>query len=252
MARRLPENERQRNLVVLGIQQAIQGSFSDSDWKELGYRTGTREWIDNHPRLIRSLRWNDDDYGGHVLDAIEHILEEDPANLDALLENSLIADWLSRNNPSVLAALDGSTPSVPLPALAVTSDSVERALREAEVLINSTGPSSAVDRVHTALHGYLLAVCDAAGVPYNPDPSITELFKTIHQNHPAFQNLGVHSSQIVQILRTFSSIVHVVNELRNRASTAHPNPSVLGPDEALVVINATRTLFAYLNAKISS
>jgi len=252
MARRLPENEKQRNLVVLGIQQAIQRTFSDSDWKELGYRTGTREWIDNHPRLTRSLRWNDDDYGGHVLDAIEHILEEDPANLDALLENALVADWLSRNDPTVLAALDGSAPAVQLPALTLTSDAVARALSDAEVLINSTGgPSSAVDRVHTALHGYMLAICDSASVPYNPDPSITELFKTIQQNHPAFQNLGPHSDQILQILRAFSSIVHVVNELRNRASTAHPNPSVLGAEEALVVINATRTLFAYLNAKIS-
>jgi hypothetical protein len=94
-------------------------------------------------------------------------------------------------------------PAVPLPALAVTSDAVDRALRDAEALINSSGPSSAVDRVHTALHGYLLAISDSAGIPYNPNPSVTELFKTIRLHHTAFQHLGQHSHQILQILRAF-------------------------------------------------
>ena len=42
----------------------------------------------------------------------------------------------------------------------------------------------------------------------------------------------------------------LVNELRNQASVAHPNKDVLGPEEAMIAINATRTIFGYLNSKL--
>jgi hypothetical protein len=37
---------------------------------------------------------------------------------------------------------------------AFTTDVVERALVDAKQLLSGSGPISAVDRVHTALHGY--------------------------------------------------------------------------------------------------
>ena len=46
----------------------------------------------------------------------------------------------------------------------ITSEVVLRALQDAENLIQTSGPTSAVDRVHTVLHGYLIAVCDGAGI----------------------------------------------------------------------------------------
>ena len=46
----------------------------------------------------------------------------------------------------------------------ITSEVVLRALADAETLIQTSGPRSAVDRVHTVLHGHLMAVCDAAGI----------------------------------------------------------------------------------------
>ena len=251
MPRKFPSDRKQRNLVVLAIQKAIDKTFNESDWKELGYRTGIDDWIERHPRLLRSLSWGDPDYGGHVLDAIEHVLEIDAANLDVLLAHPLIAKWLSENDPAALAAVGvGAAVAVPVPILTTSSEAVERALRDAEALINSTGPSSAVDRVHTALHAYMIATCDTAGIPYNPDPGITELLKLMRKHHPGLQSIGAQSANVLQILQGFASIVHVLNELRNRASGAHPNAEVLGPDEAMLVINGTRTLFGYLNAKI--
>jgi hypothetical protein len=251
MAKKLPSDVKKRNQVILGIQKAIEATFSESDWKQLGYQTGTHDWIGKHPRLLRSLSWGDADYAGHVLDAIEHILEEDPANLDALLDHPSIQTWLKEKDPAALAQVTGGAPAaVALPPLNVTSKAVESALSDAEVLIGSKGPSSAVDRVHTALHGYLLAVCDTQGIPYNPNPGLTELFKAIRQHHPALKNLGPHGAQILQILQGFASTIHVVNELRNQASVAHPNKDVLGPDEAMLAINATRTMFGYLNSKL--
>jgi abortive infection Abi-like protein len=54
---------------------------------------------------------------------------------------------------------------------------------------------------------------------------------------------------VTQILQGFASQIHVINELRNQASGAHPNKDVLAADEAMLVINGTATIFAYLNAK---
>ena len=91
---------------------------------------------------------------------------------------------------------------------------------------------------------------EVVGIPYNSDPGITELLKLMRKHHPGLQSIGAQSANVLQILQGFASIVHVLNELRNRASGAHPNAEVLGPDEAMLVINGTRTLFGYLNAKI--
>ena len=51
-----------------------------------------------------------------------------------------------------------------VPAPPTITSVVERALADAETLLREQGPTSAVDRVHTALHGYLLAACQRHGV----------------------------------------------------------------------------------------
>lgn len=255
MARKLPPDKKKRNQIIIGIKNAIHATFDESMWKDLGYRTGTQDWIASHPRLLRSLSWGDSDYEGHVLDAIEKILEEDPSNLDELLDTPAIADWLKEKDAASLAGIiggpdGGPAPAVAQPTLKVSSKAVESALADADALLKSKGPSSAIDRVHTALHGYLLAICDAAGIPYNPDPSVMELFKAIRQHHPKMQSLGPHAAHVKQILQGCASQIHVINELRNHASGAHPNKDVLAPEEAMLVINATSTIFWYLNSKI--
>lgn len=69
--------ERGKKILIIG--RAIEAVFSSSEWTELGYMTGTDEWIDRHPRLLRSLRWGDADYKGYVLDAVALILDKDPS-----------------------------------------------------------------------------------------------------------------------------------------------------------------------------
>lgn len=243
-----------RRKLILALQKAILDTFSESDWKEIGYQTGTEDWIGKHPRLLRSLRWGDDDYRGHVLSAIEVILRRDPSNLAVLLDDQKIRGWLKQYEPGLYSEAAGEpVPVTPFqPSTSVTIAVVERAISDAEILIYSSGATSAVDRIHTALHGYLLAVCDKAGILYGNDPSITELFKLLRQHHPSLQNLGPRSADIVKILRAFSSILDALNPLRNQASVAHPNLNLLEEKEAMLVINAAKTVLHYLNAKLES
>jgi hypothetical protein len=138
---------------------------------------------------------------------------------------------------------------VATPTLRTTSDAVERALADAEQLIHTTGASSGVDRVHTAFHGHLLALCGQFPGALPADAGVTQLLKFLRRHHPAFAASGPRAGDIERVLNSLATIVDALNPLRNQASGAHPNPSVLEEPEAMLVINAVRSLLAYLDQK---
>jgi hypothetical protein len=135
--------------------------------------------------------------------------------------------------------------------LKITSDLVQRALSDAAALMTSSGPTSAIDRVHTALHGYLKAACSTASIQLPPDASMTELFKLLRQGHPRLRDLGEHDESIVKVLRALTSIMDAMNPARNRGSLAHPNDQLLDEQGAILFINAARTVLQYLDARLS-
>ena len=148
------------------------------------------------------------------------------------------------------ADADDTGGAIATPILQTKSIAVSRALSDFEVLTNSKGgPVSSVDRIHTALHGYLKAVCDEASISYRLDADITELFKLIREKHPKLQTYpsGVDGSNIV---RGFARIVDALNPVRNRHSMAHPNEALIDEPEALLTANAVKTLLHYLYAKL--
>ena len=61
---------------------------------------------------------------------------------------------------------------VPAGAPTCTSDVVIRAINDAEALLQEGGPTSAVDRVHTALHGHLRYLCDQAKIPHDREDTM--------------------------------------------------------------------------------
>jgi hypothetical protein len=136
------------------------------------------------------------------------------------------------------------------PVLEITSDVVERALHDAEQLLATQGATSGVDRIHTAFHGYLLAVAARAAVTVSDNASVTELFKAIRQGHPSFKRSGPRQGDIDKVMRSFATVVDALNPVRNQASVAHPNEDLLEEPEAMLVINSVRSLLHYLNARI--
>jgi hypothetical protein len=58
--------------------------------------------------------------------------------------------------------------------------------------------------------------------------------------------MGPHADDIDRILKSFASAVDALNTLRNRASIAHPNPTILAREEAYLYINVVRTIMAYI------
>lgn len=149
----------------------------------------------------------------------------------------------------VIQRLETGAP-VASPNPRISKEVVARAIADAEALIRANGATSGVDRVHTSLHGYLMVVCDDVGLSYPANASLTQLFKALRERHPALQDLGPRSQDMVQMLRAAATIMDSLNPVRNQATVAHPNEQLLEQPEAMLVINIARTLLHYLDAKL--
>ena len=138
------------------------------------------------------------------------------------------------------------------PAPVCTSDFVKRTLAEVEEAIKTKRETSGVDRVHSALHGYLRLVCDRAGITYIQADRIVELFKKLLAEHAALQDLGPRPQDTATIMKSFCAVMTVIDPLRNKASYAHPTPALLDMPEATLAINAARTILHYVDAKLAA
>ncbi|QJQ95144.1 MULTISPECIES: hypothetical protein [Halomonadaceae] len=69
---------------------------------------------------------------------------------------------------SQLAATDEHI-SPPDPVIETAESTVSRALADAKALVGYSDASSAIDRAHTALHGYLIKLCGNASIPVEDD-----------------------------------------------------------------------------------
>lgn len=147
--------------------------------------------------------------------------------------------------------LSESVRSVQAPeALKITSAVIDAALSDAETLIRSSGPANALDRVHTALHGYLEIICKTEGIAVDEDASITTLFARIREKHSALKITDPAAQRMtIQILRGMAQIIEALNPIRNEKSLAHPN-TLLDEAEAMLAINAIRTLLQYFDKRL--
>ena len=150
-----------------------------------------------------------------------------------------------------VARLEGLA-TVQSPNLKIASDVVMRAITDAETLLANTGATSSVDRIHTALHGFLIAACDQQGISYPSNPSLTKLFKLLRDQHPRLIDMGPRSNDIARILNSMASAIDALQPIRNQASVAHPNSVLLDRPEALLVINFARAILSYLDEKLTT
>jgi hypothetical protein len=148
-----------------------------------------------------------------------------------------------------VSMIDDNADAVSTPTLEITSAVVERALLDFETLTKSNGAVSGIDRVHTALHGYLIAICNDANITAKDNADITTLFNLVRQQHSKFQAhpTGTESQKM---LRGLAQIVDAMNPVRNHSSLAHPNEELLEEPEAMLAANAVRSLLHYLNMKL--
>ncbi|WP_156297974.1 abortive infection family protein [Mycobacterium paragordonae] len=151
--------------------------------------------------------------------------------------------WIARLEGAAVVGVD--TPKQ-------TRAVVVRALADADELIRTNGATSAVDRIHTALHGHVLALCEAVGIQVDRETTMTKALKLLRQSHPALAASGPRGDDVTRVFGAMATVLDSLNPLRNNASVAHPNEELLNEPEAHLAINAARTVFAFLDAKLGA
>lgn len=106
-----------------------------------------------------------------------------------------------------------------------------------------------MDRAHTALHGYLKQLCLDRGVTLPADPSLTSVFKLIREKFPEFSGIIPHDSEAKRIFMSMASALDSLNTIRNRGSIVHPNDLIIEAPEAMLYINLSRAVLAYIESK---
>jgi hypothetical protein len=202
-------------------------------------------------------------YDGTMRQRFTAVLEKSPPDVQAKIVRGVLAKYPAgttreRTEPAYarLVAMAerlerGGAGGMVTADAAYTSEVVARALEDAETLLQTSGPQSAVDRAHTALHGHLGYLADQANIAYDREDTMVALLKKLLNDHPRLQELGPRASDIRTVLKASGSILDALNPVRNNASVAHPNAALLGREEARLVINVSRSLFVYLDGKVA-
>ena len=133
----------------------------------------------------------------------------------------------------------------------ITGETVFQALRDAELLLKNSGPASAVDRAHTALHAYLKKVCAERGITVPADASMTALFKVVREQFTEFEAVTSHDQEARRVFGSIATALDSLNVIRNRHTLAHPNDLLLAGPEAMLYINLSRSVLGYLDSKLT-
>lgn len=172
-----------------------------------------------------------------------------PPELETAVEEKDFKRFKLYTELMVVAARLDADGQVETPQIAQTSEVVFEALKDAEVLLEKRGPKSAVDRAHTALHGYLKKLCEDRGAALSTDPSLTSVFKVMREKLPEFSATIPHDAEAKRVFGSIASALDSLNTIRNRATMAHPNELLLDAPEAMLFINLSRAVLAYIETR---
>lgn len=232
-----PADTRRRNALILALKAAIEATFSESEWKELGYQTDTHEYITEHPRLLRSLRWGDPDYGGHVLDALEVILDEDPANLEVIANKSAIGNWIKRNQPQIYSEFFGAPPvsdAIRRTAKASKGFDIAAYVKRIQAALPSD-PALAVGSTKELIESVLKTILGMHGADIEAEdmPKLLKRAQAALGLDPKDVSADVPGADSLRrLLGSLAQIVIAVTELRNLYGTGHGKSKAPGLDTA--------------------
>jgi hypothetical protein len=72
------------NKLLLSLKEKIVANFNSSHWQDLALITNCDDTINNHPRLLRSLGFGDEDYEGCVVQVLRSVVQAAPENLNRI------------------------------------------------------------------------------------------------------------------------------------------------------------------------
>lgn len=117
----ITDDENTARRFQVEVASALARTLGESDWKKVAKLHGLEGYITDHPRFLRSLKWDDPDHEGHVLDLVEHLFSYDRDALAGLFRREDVQRWLKRNNVELLKLWKGEGD----PLIAALSHGVE-------------------------------------------------------------------------------------------------------------------------------
>lgn len=237
------------NLVELAVGKCLIAEMDDSRWTEIGLLTGTKEQIYKHPRLLRSLRFGDDDYAGHVYDMVPVLLGAQqmwgaPAPSQALDTRfpklGIVTDfidlpaWLALNEPDLYGRLFvNDDVEATLPDRTVLSEAESAAVRLGVTEMRrqverirrdyATDPEAAIGQAKELIESACKTILGITG-DSNEKHDVPALVKQ------ALLHLGLDPTQVgagpderaaKRLLGGVASILNGAGELRNARGTGH-------------------------------
>ena len=215
------------------------GRSSNLDWAESDFRRNAKSAAPDGPGFIAAFA-----------DACEQLSQSgsatpDHVHINKILENHLVPFQIVNN---VLVKTDEYI-SPPEPEM-LEATVVARALADAKALIGQSSASSAIDRTHTALHGYLINLCKQSSLEVSESTTTAKAFKVLRENHSAFEATGPRSAEVTRVLQAMATSIDAFSTIRNKASMAHAN-ELLDEPEATAIVNSMYTIFRYIQDCLS-
>ncbi|MDF8367957.1 abortive infection family protein [Weissella paramesenteroides] len=125
-------------------------------------------------------------------------------------------------------------------------DSVVKAISDAEESMISGQYENAIDRVHTAIHGYFRNILAQNGIQFQQDEKINKLYNQIQTLIENEIEPAEVASLVKTTVRSASGIINTLNDSRNRHSLSHPSDSIIGKNEAKLVISMANAIVEYI------
>ncbi len=241
---RLPNDVDTRNKLILAIKRLIVAKFSSSKWAELAYLTRDGDNIVNgHGRLLRSLRFGDDDYEENVVEVIRLLIDENPENLDIMLDYTGFHDWIKQESAKDYATFFGYTYTL-LQQTAIaavsTSAEVDQHIARIQNSIDSD-PALAVGSIKELIESILKTILEASGESVGKE-DLSALLKRVQRLlnlDPSGVDAGSKGADTIKrVLSSLNQIVQGIDDLRNHYGTGHgrkQSPSITARHARLVV-----------------
>lgn len=221
--------------VVKAVVRAIEATFDASDWQNLALETGHLDLVNNHPRLLRSLGWGDDDYLSCVISVVPTILGVHPGkgesartaaglpNLVAVERAVGLERWLRDNDASMHHVLYGDSGQTVLDEMEDVTDwlsvpDIDRhAIRIRQGLISD--PAQALGSAKELLESVFKAILELHGHSKDTRADLLPLMTRVNQQL-GLQASGIRDSdpgaeQRRRIAGSLNQLVQSVSELRN-------------------------------------
>lgn len=128
------------------------------------------------------------------------------------------------------------------------NETLRKAVSDASTLMAQGKYSSCIDRVHTALHGYLRVRLDELNIEYKEDDSIMRLFNLLYKKWESLNNDDIND-MMLKVLRSTSASLDVLNNIRNRYSLTHPNNTIIEEPEAKFALGIIESIVNYIETR---